>query len=252
MLAIWGFEQKIKCMQEIEPRTEQITPLAGHGREARRVPLWWQHPVDADGRPKQLMSRDQLDGFEQYMDSAEELTPEYIAENFMPDFSGVPANEMGVRVYWREGEPNSPAFPDNPEGREALLRFAAEHIPTWADRWYTDTEGWRHILFEGDCHFINLLDGTPVITPSRAARAAQWRLRFALAAGPHSPGQAAAYVEHSAHRHGLTISQAARYLADDMDFFTDPDFQQSLGQWQAGEVTQLEIDDTSDLSDGFR
>jgi hypothetical protein len=136
------------------------------------------------------MPRDWLEGFEEYLNPGEALSEKDIAESFMPDFSKVPDNEMGVKIYHGDGAPMSPGFPDNEEGREALLRFAAENISTWAGKYYTDVEGWRHILFVGDCFLIDLRNGTPIPHLSRVAKAAKWQVAFALSDGPRSVSEA--------------------------------------------------------------
>lgn len=88
-------------------------------REVRRVPLGWQHPMEwtkrwdrAEGRvmmklvPKPLFERRILE-----MVLADGDTPEP-DDCYMPDFSSVPDDQMGVCMYetTSEGTPISPVF----------------------------------------------------------------------------------------------------------------------------------------------
>ena len=101
--------------------------------ELRQVPLDWEHPTDEKGDYVPLLPRSALDATYTEEDLAElaaageERTRE---EACMPDFSDVPAERMGLRVYHtvNEGEPATPAFPDTSEGREELITYTAEQV----------------------------------------------------------------------------------------------------------------------------
>lgn len=103
------------------------------GIELRRVPLDWEHPLDEQGEYIPLLPRDELN----YVYSPEDLAflrehgqGPISSEKCMPDFSDVPPERMGWRAYHvvNEGEPATPAFPDTPEGREALIAYAADNV----------------------------------------------------------------------------------------------------------------------------
>jgi hypothetical protein len=67
----------------------------------------------------------------------------------MPATTG-PARLNGLEIAayetTTEGTPISPAFPDTPEGRLALVNYCAEHATTWGDH-RADAETWAAILF---------------------------------------------------------------------------------------------------------
>ena len=130
-------------------------------REVRRVPLNWVHPIDENGRHILLMDRRDLVGFEEFLDPGEELTPEYIEASFMPDFSGLPGDEMGVIVYHRDGVPMDSAqiFPDTSEGHKALLRHTEENISAYGTDNFLTAEAWDHMLFIGDVFGMDMETG---------------------------------------------------------------------------------------------
>lgn len=120
-------------------------------REVRRVPLHWQHPKDAAGNYLSLYDRAGLTEkrLAEYMEDNPSCTREEIMEWFMPDFSAVPADQMGIAVYetTTEGTPMSPVFPDTPRGRFALLEYCRKHVSTFGDHRCDRLEGWRELLF---------------------------------------------------------------------------------------------------------
>jgi hypothetical protein len=90
------------------------------GREVRRVPEGWQHPRDERGKYVPLLAEQ------------------------MPRLEG----GYAIVAYQTtsEGTPISPAFPDTPEGRFALVRHCAEHATTFGQH-RTGVEAWAAILF---------------------------------------------------------------------------------------------------------
>src|SRR5579871_5510657 len=107
------------------PKKNAVVFIAPN-REVRAVPLSWQHPVDATGEPIPLQSRDSRYTEREMADLiAEGRTREEIEAEFMPDFSGVPAEQMGVAVYetTSEGTPLTPVFPNTREGLFQLLQY---------------------------------------------------------------------------------------------------------------------------------
>ncbi len=128
--------------------------------EIRRVPLDWEHPTDERGHPVPLERRDLW-----YTDAelrelyAEGYTLEDLESRFMPDFSTVPADRMGLRAYetTTEGTPMTPAFVDTPEGRWALIHCCATNVSTFADH-LTSARAWAELLF-GSRATLNLTTG---------------------------------------------------------------------------------------------
>jgi hypothetical protein len=105
-------------------------------RELREVLLTWQHPRDDTGEPLPLYPRD--------ADSRPDAGP---AEGIMPDFAGIPPEEMGVAVYetTTEGTPITPVFPATRDGLFRLLRYCAAHCFTFANE-QTDLDTWAQLL----------------------------------------------------------------------------------------------------------
>jgi hypothetical protein len=101
-------------------RERSFEPLAVANREIRRVPRGWQHPVGADGKPVPMFAED------------------------MPE----PGEGAEIMAYetTTEGTPISPAFPDTPDGRLALVNHCAEHATTFG-RHRAGAEAWAAILF---------------------------------------------------------------------------------------------------------
>jgi hypothetical protein len=121
--------------------TKRLLFLAN--REMRRVPLDWQHPLDESGCPIPLLARDP--------DTVDEVDYQ------TPDFSDVPAEQMGICAYetTTEGTTISPVYPDTPAGRFALGRFCANNATIFADQ-TADVASWCRIIF-GDI--------SPVVDP---------------------------------------------------------------------------------------
>jgi hypothetical protein len=75
----------------------------------------------------------------------------------MPATTG-PVRERGLEIVayetTSEGTPISPAFPDTPEGRVALVNYCAEHATTFGDN-KADAETWAAILFGQDPAMIS-------------------------------------------------------------------------------------------------
>jgi hypothetical protein len=111
-------------------------------REVRWIPKGWKHPKGADGRYAPLLPN----GYA----AQNSLTEEDLnGVGEMPATTG-PARLNGLEIAayetTTEGTPISPAFPDTPEGRLALVNYCAEHATTWGDH-RADAETWAAILF---------------------------------------------------------------------------------------------------------
>jgi hypothetical protein len=106
------------------------------GREIRVIPRGWQHPRREGGRYQPLLPA----GYA--FDDDQERWPQ------MPDASRLPEGETEIAAYEAvsEGTPISPAFPNTPEGRRALVGYCAEHCTTFG-RNRGDAEAWAAILF---------------------------------------------------------------------------------------------------------
>ncbi len=123
-------------------------------REVRRIPRGWQHPKDAAGRYVPLLPN----GYCAQNNFAAEGIPE---ASEMPSTTGpARANGLEIAAYetTTEGTPISPAFPDTPEGRLALVNFCAANAAVWGDS-RADAEAWAAVLFGDDLATIGL-DGS--------------------------------------------------------------------------------------------
>jgi hypothetical protein len=116
-------------------------------REVRWIPRGWQHPRDARGRYVPLLPNGYAAG---NGIGAEEAWPE------MPATTG-PVRTRGLEIAayetTTEGTPISPAFPDTPAGRLALVNYCAEHASTFGDH-KADAETWAAILFGEDTAWV--------------------------------------------------------------------------------------------------
>jgi hypothetical protein len=129
------------------PKKKSVVIIASN-REVRAVPLSWHHPLDASGEPIPLQSRELLYSEGEIAELlAQGRTREEIEAEFMPDFSGVPSQEMGVAVYetTTEGTPLTPVFPTTCDGLFQLLQYCTQHCHTFAD-FTADIDGWARIL----------------------------------------------------------------------------------------------------------
>jgi hypothetical protein len=79
---------------------------------------------------------------------AEGQSLEQIERSYMPDFSNVPEEQLGLCVYetTTEGLPISPVFPNTPEGRWALVHYCAQFATVFANR-KVNAEAWAELLF---------------------------------------------------------------------------------------------------------
>ena len=123
---------------------------AASNREVRRVPQGWQHPRDNAGRYEPLFAADH------FATSSEEEREEEVASwkgrnLLMPRVEG--QAEIIAYETTTEGTPCSPAYPDTPEGKLALVNFCAEHCTTFAD-FKADAETWAAILFGGSLAWV--------------------------------------------------------------------------------------------------
>jgi hypothetical protein len=145
-------------------RREMIgVPIAN--REVRRVPLNWQHPLDERGFPVPLyefssFSEDLVAKYNEDSPAGKIYTREEILGFHMPDFSEIPADEMGICAYEKttEGTPISPIFPNTPEGRFLLVKHCAEHETAFAD-FTADTSEWAQLLFSVNLASVDLSTG---------------------------------------------------------------------------------------------
>ena len=97
-------------------KTETTIMFVG-AREVREIPKGWRHPKDTQGRWVPLLPFGYL---------VEEGEPEYPT---MPE----PRGETEIVAYesTTEGTPISPAFPNTPEGRLALVNYCSDHCTTF-------------------------------------------------------------------------------------------------------------------------
>ena len=118
-------------------------------REVRYVPLHWEHPKDKEGQYIPLMNRAHPYDKEEIAELiAEGHSREEIESSFMPDFSQIPEEKLGISAYetTTEGTPISPVFPNTPEGRFELVKYCTENSSTFGDH-KTGEEAWSAILF---------------------------------------------------------------------------------------------------------
>jgi hypothetical protein len=110
------------------------------GREVRSFPKGWQHPRDDRGRFVPLLPGDYT------FEDAE--TRDACPVGLMPDARPLAAHDTEIAAYEAvsEGTPISPAFPNTPEGRLALVNYCAGHETTFGD-FTADAETWAAILF---------------------------------------------------------------------------------------------------------
>ena len=102
-------------------------------REVRAIPQGWQHPKDARGKYVPLLP-----------EGAWQHDSGIPRDECMPD----PDDDFEIAAYetTSEGTPISPAFPNTPEGRLALVRHCAEHETTFGNH-RADGEAWAAVLF---------------------------------------------------------------------------------------------------------
>lgn len=128
---------------------------ASSHRGIRRVPLNWQHPKDENGHFIPLYDSREPAGGKYMIEELEEMIEdgtvspdEDIKSWFIPTFSDVPAEEMGVCLYetTTEGTPLTPVFPDAEQGHKDLAAYAAEYATSFADR-QANAEEWGQRFF---------------------------------------------------------------------------------------------------------
>ena len=112
-------------------------------REVRWIPRGWQHPKDARGKYVPLLDR-------RYWDElARELGEDSpLISQPMPRVSREDEVEIAAYETTTEGTPISPAFPDTPDGRLALVNYCAEHATTYGS-FKAGPEAWAAVLFGG-------------------------------------------------------------------------------------------------------
>lgn len=117
-------------------RKNENDGTSGH-HAIRRVPLNWQHPKDESGNHIPLFDSRESSGGKYMISEVEELVeedgvnPKELPSWFMPTFSGVAKEDMGICLYevTTEGTPVSPVYPDTEEGRRGLASYAPELEP---------------------------------------------------------------------------------------------------------------------------
>jgi hypothetical protein len=125
-----------------------ITYSAIANREVRTIKKGWMHPKDENDRYRPLFEAGHT------LEEGQEPWPQ------MPDASGLPPAQTQIVAYetTSEGTPISPAFPNTPGGRLAIVNYCAEHATTFADT-KADAETWAAILFGGGAA-VDLDDGS--------------------------------------------------------------------------------------------
>lgn len=137
------------------PLWPEVKMVSFAQREIRRVPLGFEHPKNEYGHYIGLIGPGQgqyePEEIQEMLEDGTIQSPEDMKSWYMPDFSDVPEDEMGICAYetCTEGTPISPVFPDTPQGRLALLHHVTENETTFADH-KTSIEGWAAILFSTD------------------------------------------------------------------------------------------------------
>lgn len=124
------------------------------------MPLAWQHPRDRRGAYIPLQNRRYLTQEAIEEELAEGRSREEIEAAYMPDFSHVPAEQLGIQAYetTSEGTPISPVFPDTPDGRFKLIEYVATHESVFADQ-RASLEEWVRILFGSEHAAVDLETG---------------------------------------------------------------------------------------------
>jgi len=150
-------------MTENTPNKE-ARGFAVSNREVRQVPLDWRHPKDEDGNYTPLVDRKEYSNNEEEMRDLREdynlTSQEELDKLFMPDFSKVPMEEMGICAYesTTEGTPISPVFPNTPEGRFELAKHCMESETVFAN-YKSGIEAWCVILFGEGLALVDMKDG---------------------------------------------------------------------------------------------
>jgi hypothetical protein len=124
-------------------------------REVRWIPKGWQHPKDAKGRYVPLLPNG-------YCDANGFTDEEKANAREMPSTTGAArAQGLEIAAYetTTEGTPISPAFPDTPEGRLALVNWCAENETTFGDH-KADAEAWAGILLTDQVVTVDPEDGS--------------------------------------------------------------------------------------------
>lgn len=134
-------------LQEVEHRFHYSISI-----ELRRVPLDWEHPKKSKYSSvfKPLFEHESLseESIEEFMEEDPGFTREEASGRFMPDFSNVSEEQMGICAYETisDGTPISPVFPNTSAGRFALAKYCADKKPVFVDEG-ADIGTWKAILF---------------------------------------------------------------------------------------------------------
>lgn len=133
-------------------------------REVRRVPLDWQHPkmiaarwdrtagAVIDKEVYRPLFRDRADFPEYHREWEQEGDPNWpepvLDRDYMPDFTGVPEDQMGWCMYeaTSEGTPISPVFADPDE----LAHWLADNeAKSWGNTRTATYEQWKKTIDQG-------------------------------------------------------------------------------------------------------
>ena len=155
---------------------KEVRHLAFSDRETRQVPLDWRHPVDPnDGSGfKPLLPREHLtdEEYKEHLEDDPTLTREEFESWYMPDFSKVPTEKMGICAYesTTEGTPISPVFPNTPEGRFELAKHCMDNATVFAG-YKSGIEAWCAILFGKGLAVVDMKSGRVETPLSRQDKA---------------------------------------------------------------------------------
>lgn len=120
----------------------------------RRVPLDWAHPTDENSDFIPLRDRQNPfsgDEIDELVDEGVIKSPEDLESQYMPDFSSVPDEEMGICAYEEitGGTPMSPVLLNTEKGRYWMVKYCADidsmtgeniDVDTWAGKLFGDAD----------------------------------------------------------------------------------------------------------------
>ncbi len=100
-------------------------------REAREVPLGWEHPMENGNYIPLYPYVHREPQFEHLGVWGEREAYEREKAVMMPDITDLAPEQIGIAAYETrtDGTPLSPTFPNTPEGRFELLKYCSENKP---------------------------------------------------------------------------------------------------------------------------
>jgi hypothetical protein len=150
------------------PTLPKGRPIAIANRELRYVPTGWSHPRDKTGCYIPLYSRPrhkELEGeiADRLVEGDVQIAQDVLDE-YMPDFSDVPEDQLGVCAYETstEGTPISPVFPNTPDGRFALAKYCSEHETIFAT-YQASIQTWVQVLFGDHRALVDIKSGRVIL-----------------------------------------------------------------------------------------